>query len=216
MKIVFCHNVHLRYKTLFDTLKIEKQLFPDSYSIVAYNDSPPPTYVKQFKDVTFIPFKGVTHKIGCTNGCIVSIQEALKHNPDVIVFSHDDVFISQKYLHIFNRHSESIWKGFYDFIGRIPGGGVYGKNYMMMECFFISAKAAKISFGEMTPYIDESDIVRDVRGSISPEVFLFEAINKPELKLLTMEYEHKLEGYNETLESLMGFHHLNAGKRGWI
>lgn len=214
MKIVFCHNVFIRYKTLFDTLKIEKQLFPDSQSVVAYNDIMPPDYVKKFKDVEFIPFHGKSHKIGCANGCITAIKAALKYEPDVIIFSHDDVFINDKYIDVVNMNISKILGWHLDFICRRPAEG-YGKNYFMMECFFISKNAAKECFENRPLFQSEEQIPTDIRGSISPEVFLHDAVNMFGVKSLVHNYEHKLEGYNDTLGKIMGFHHLNAGKRGW-
>jgi hypothetical protein len=219
MKLLFCHNVHLRYKTLYDTIRIEKKLFPDSECIVAYNNEMPPREFDEFDGITFTPYNGLTHKIGCANGCITSIQEALESNPDVIVFSHDDVFISEKHLEIFNDRIKMIVDGKSDFICRLPSTKEltfpYGENYYMMECFFISGKAAKQTFGNLKLYNNEEEITRDVRGSISPEAMLYEVTKNIERKHVII-YDHKLEGYNETLESLMGHHHLNAGIRGWI
>jgi hypothetical protein len=187
-------------------------MYPESESIVAYNDATPPIEMEKLAKYVF--FKGKTHKIGCANGCIISIQEALKLNPDVIVFSHDDVFIEDQ--KVFDKRVESIVKGEYDVICRMPGNELYGDNYYLMECFFMSGKAAKQCFGNLLLYSNENEIAKDLRGSISPEVFLYDALQHNNLKKLIIEYEHKLEGYNETLQSLMGFHHLNAGKRGWV
>lgn len=216
MKIVFCHNVYNRYNMLLKTIGLEKEFYPDSHSIVAYNDAPPPEGMKMFENVEFHYFRGITHKIGCTNGFIVSVREALKHNPDVVVFSHDDVFIHRQFQTIFNKRIESIAKGEYDIICRMPGNGLYGNNYYLMECVFMSGKAAKQCFENMILYNNENEIARDLRGSLSPEVFLFNSLQHNNLKKQIFEYEHQLEGYNDTLQNLMGVHHLNAGKRGWV
>lgn len=212
MKIVFCHNVYVRHEMLRKTIEIEKRLFPDSISIVAYNDTKPPV----IDGVEYIYFSGITHKIGCTNGCITSIKAALKYNPDVIVFSHDDVFINEDNLDIVINRLKEIVNGNYDVICRMPGNSLYGNDYFLMECFYLSPKAAKLCFENTSVYDDENKIPRDIRGSISPEVFLFNILQNNDLKYKIYEYEHKLEGYNDTLQSLMGFHHFNAGQRGWI
>lgn len=214
MRIVFCHNVYVRYRTLHETLKVEKELFPNSYSVVAYNDIPPPDHMKIPK-VDYISFHGKTHKIGCTNGCITAIKGALAYNPDIVVFSHDDVMLNKENLEVFNKHVSTVYNKKYDAICRIPGNNLYGSNYYMMECFIMSGNAARTCFTDKRLYDDENRIVRDVRGSISPEVFLYDTLNDADLKILALEYEHKLEGYNETLEKIMGFTHINAGERGW-
>lgn len=216
MKIVFCHNVHLRYKTLYDTIKIEKTLYPESHSIVAYNNEEPPEYFNQFDNIEFIKFEGLAHKIGCSNGCITAIKAAIKHDPDVVIFSHDDVFIWEPTIRVFEYNKNNIINGISDVICRIPGKGIYGSNYYMMECFFLSRKAIKLCFEDAKLFNYEFEIPTDIRGSISPEVFLYNTLNKPALKINQLEYEHKLENYNDTLSSYMGFHHLNIGLRGWI
>ena len=136
MKIVFAHNVHTRFQTLYETVQIEKKLFPDSQCVVGYNVNSPVDVLKEFSNVECLKFPGVTHKIGCTNGCIATIQAALKYEPDVIVFSHDDVKINPVYTRVLVENMKAIANGEYDAICRRPTPAeIYGVEYYMMEVF---------------------------------------------------------------------------------
>lgn len=218
MRIVFAHNVYNRFKTLEYTVRTEKLMFPDSHSVIAYNVESPNEILK-FDKVELIKFNGVTHKIGCTNGCITAIKGALAYEPDVIVFSHDDVMLNptQHAIASFMENINHIVSGIYDVICRKPlPTTAFGDKYYLMECFFISKKAAEETFGTLDEYRREEDISRDARGSISPEVFMYETLNNKNLKILEKTYIHTLDNYNNTLSDLMGFIHKNAGDRGWI
>jgi hypothetical protein len=217
-KIVFAHNVYNRFKTLDHTIRVEKLLFPNSYSIVGYNAESPEEVLSKYNNIEILKFQGETHKIGCTNGCIATIKAALKHNPDVIVFSHDDVSLetTKESIQNFSKNIELISNGKYDAICRKPLPTTsFGKEYYLMEVFYISKNAAEIAFGNLPFYSDERLISRDVRGSISPEVFLYETLNNKNLNVLEKSYIHELNNYNKTLSELMGFSHKNAGDRGW-
>jgi len=216
MKIVFAHNVHVRFQTLLETITIEKKLFPDSISIVGYNVDSPSEVLKNFKNIEYINFPGITHKIGCTNGCITTIQAALKHDPDLIVFSHDDVMLNEPYLKVFKENAELIVSGEYDVICRKPmPEQTYGKEYYMMEVFCLSKTGAEKAFGDLELFKNEYDIPEDARGSISPEAFLYNRINEKGLKVLEKGYFHTIVKYNETLSNNFGYTHKNVGSRGW-
>lgn len=216
MKIVFAHNVHIRFQTLFETIRIEKKLFPDSHSVIGYNVLSPEGALATFTNVEALPFPGVTHKIGCTNGCIATIQAALEYNPDVIVFSHDDVMLNSNKVNVFNEKARLIADGEFDAICRRPlPVDTYGKEYYLMEAFLLSKKAAEEVFGNLQFYPNEDQIPRDARGSISPEVFLYQVLNSKNIKIKEEGYIHTLDGYNETLSNTLGFIHKNAGSRGW-
>ena len=73
MKVVFAHNVYDRLKTLKDTIIIEKEFFPDANISVAQNGK----RINIFQDInnfSVIYFNETPHKIGCVNGCIISIK----------------------------------------------------------------------------------------------------------------------------------------------
>ena len=97
--IVFAHNVYNRLKTLKDTILVEKKYFPNSNISVACND----VFINIFYDITnfsVIRFNEREHKIGCVNGCISSIKQLLNQVFDVLIFSHDDVRINERYINI--------------------------------------------------------------------------------------------------------------------
>jgi hypothetical protein len=213
MKIVFAHNVYNRFLTLKDTVQIEKKLFPDSKVSVAYNGD----FVNvfgEFNDINFVKFNEKPHKIGCVNGCILSIQQLLKEDFDVLIFSHDDVSIVQTHIDVVNKHINSIISGDFDVVCRTPQVKVWG-GYYMMEVFYISKKAAIDVFSNLSTLKNEHDIPLDVWGKIAPETWLHNVLNGRGLKINVIEYELRLDTYNDQLIKLMGFYHKNAGLRGW-
>ena len=216
-KIAFCHNVYNRFDCLLDTIRIEKELFPNSVSVVAYNAQSPKDFFENagIFDVYYHPFNGSTHKIGCANGCIKSVQEALVHNPVVIIFSHDDVRIAKDKLSVINENIELIVNDTFDAICRKPTNSELGNEYYMMEVFYISRKGAEQVFQNLKLFNNENDISTDKRGSISPEVFLYKILKSGELRILEKEYYNTLAFYNSKLESALGYNHEMAGQRGW-
>jgi hypothetical protein len=230
--IVFAHNVYNRFDCLVDTIKAEKNFvathennLTSSHSVVAYNDVNPNSFVSEKIDegVEYHPFPGITHKIGCVNGCITSIQNALQYyekneffvtKPNVIIFSHDDVRINPEYNQIVKDNIEMIISGEYDVIVRKPAN-IYGKEYYMMEVFYMSYSAAEKCFNGVQLFKNEDELPRDPRGSISPEVWLYRILNDKMLNILEIEYHHQLEGYNKTLGETLGYYHEMIGERGW-
>jgi len=195
---------------------MEKKMFPDSQCVIGYNVDSPAETLKEFQNIEYLKFPGTTHKIGCSNGCIATINAALKYDPDVIVFSHDDVRINPSFKDTVISNLTKIASGEYDAICRKPlPVDVHGLEYYMMEVFCISKKAATLAFKDRSFFITELTIPRDLRGSISPEVFLYQVLQKKGLKIQEKEYFHTIERYNETLSSQFGFVHKNVGQRGW-
>jgi hypothetical protein len=219
MKIVFCHNVFDRFNTLHHTIKTEKVLYQNSKTIVGYNNADPRTEINyHWDDIEWIKYHGLTHKIGCANGCIVTIQAALKHDPDIIIFSHDDVYINGEYTTILNKNLKDIYNGVTDVIVRkTPDHSVIGGKYYMMEAFILSKKAAIKCFGDLQLFDNEEDITRDIKNSVSPEVFLYNVLNIEGIKVNALDFNNAapIEKYNDLLGETIGFHHKNIGYRGW-
>jgi len=220
MKIVFAHNVYNRLKTLKDTILIEKKIFPDAHISVAYND----VFINMFQDITnfsAVHFNEKEHKIGCVNGCILSIKQLLKIDFDVLIFSHDDVRINENYIETVQGHINDIISGRYDIICRLPEE--YGDDYYMMEVFYLSKKAAIKMFSNLLPLKNEYEIPKDILNSISPEVWTYNLFTKSELKINEIRFplkirtvkESKKRDYNVVLAKNLGYYHLNAGRRGW-
>jgi hypothetical protein len=84
-----------------------------------------------------------------------------------------------------------------------------------MEVFFINGRYANKVFENLKPLNDELEIPKDLRGSISPEVYFHEIINKVDGNKIVYEYDHSKDGYNKTLGRFMGYHHKNIGFRAW-
>lgn len=212
MKIVFAHNVYNRYKTLKNTIMIEKSLFPEAKISVAHNTERPDIF-SDISNISFVEFNEKTHKIGCVNGCIHSIKNLLNEDFDVLIFSHDDVRINKNKKDILQSCINDIISGKYDAIFRNPKE--YGSRYYMMEVFLMSKKAVIEIFSNLSPLKDESQIQLDIKNSISPEVWLYDIVNKDSLNINVKKYKLNNVDYNKTLELTFGYNHLNAGFRGW-
>lgn len=215
MEISFAHNVYDRAQSLRNTIAIERSYFPEAKIYVAYNNKAIEKELFAIPDVKYFYFPESTHKIGCTNGAIHSIKMALETMPDVIIFSHDDVYISD--INVVREHIENIKKG-YDFIGRSPQNlPDIGTDYIMMEAMFFSYVGARNIYHDMQPFTNEQEINKDLRGSISPEAHMYEIVSEhiPFETTLKIPYHHENVNYNFVLEKVLGFHHKNAGQRGW-
>lgn len=218
MDIIFAHNVYNRHITLLETIKKEKLYFPNAKIIVAYNNKSLDLSEFQklpFKnDITFIYFKEETHKIGCANGFIHSVGKAVESDANVIFFSHDDVSINHDNIDIFKKNIELIENGDYNVICRTPKNN-YGNNYYMMEGVFMCRKSIRNFFKIRPPFSHEEDIPKDIRGSISPEVFLYNFLNRG-LKIKCTPYDNSSDLiYNKQLGETLGIYHKNIGVRGW-
>jgi hypothetical protein len=214
MKISFAHNVQNRVMTLRETITMEQQFFSNAKINVAYNDK---SFNKSFfqdkKNINFRYYLGEGHKIGCTNGCIMSIQNSLLDDTDIIIFTHDDVSINPMYIHKVKENVTKILNNEVDVICRKPHN--YGNNYVMMEGFFMNRKAAELIFSNLSLLRNDAELPLDGRGSPSPEVWLFNVLNNSNVRLEVKEYEHSNNNYNKVLAEGLGFYHKNAGIRGW-
>lgn len=219
MRIVFVHNVFDRPKTLHETISKEKKYFPQAKIIIAYNNENIDFSLLKssnyWNDVECIYFKHETHKIGCANGFILGVQRAITKDCDVIFFSHDDVSINVQFLDVFQKNLTRIYDKSFDVICRSPKNN-YGTNYYMMEGIFISRNKAEHLLKNVKIYEDEKLIPKDVRNSISPEVFLYNLLNKSNVKIQNFIYDNSSDiYYNYILGETMGIYHKNIGLRGW-
>lgn len=231
MKIVFAHNVYDRFLTLKTTIDIEKRLYPDSKISVAYNSDYLNRFNNQFifdNNIKFIHFNEKPHKIGCVNGCILSIQQLLNEEFDVLIFSHDDVYIVENNINIINKHIDSIINNEFDIISRKPlkyvnNVDIYG-GYYYIETVYFSKKAAIELFSNIKTLNNENEIPVDMYNSISPEVWFYRLITNKGLKINEITFDISLALYNNTLNmdvynnkliEQMGYYHKNVGIRGW-
>lgn len=214
MKIAFCHNIYDRVKTLGHTISIEKELFSDIIISVAYNNKIIENEIINNKNINkSVYFEQESHKIGCVNGLILSIQQILDQDFDIVIFSHDDVYINKYYNDVFNKNISDIYLGNYDVICRSPEK--LG-NYIMMESIFFSKKTVLKLFNNIKTLSNENEIDRDIRGSLSPEVWLSNLINKyDDLNKKIIKYNHEDPEYNKILGETLSFFHRNIGMRGW-
>ena len=212
MNIVFTHNVQNRHQTLMETIKTESTLFPNANIVVAYNDKNfNLDFFNDVSNIEFIYFVGEGHKVGCVNGCITAINNSLKYNSDVIIFSHDDVKINNGKINIFQQNVEDIYSNKSDIICRQPE---WINNYLMMEGFFINKESARKMFEVEILHETEKTLPVDDRQSPSPEVWLDDLVKKCGIKSKIVKYNNA-DDYNGILGENLGFYHKNAGIRGW-
>ncbi len=218
MKTAFAHNVYDRFITLKNTVDIENRLFPDSDVSIACNSGLVLGGIfREYSNIRAVNFNEKPHKIGCVNGCILSIRQLLENDFDVLIFSHDDVSINEAYVDIVKQNINSVANGEFDAICRVPENRELGVQYYMMEVFFVSKKVAVDLFKNAGTFTDEKAIPKDKRGSISPEVWLFNQFNGRGLKIKENVFNNEItnNNYNEILGHQMGYYHKNIGIRGW-
>lgn len=214
MKISFAHNVQNRHKTLRETIEMELKYFPNAKIYVAYNgENFNLNYFNDIENIEFIKYVGHGHKIGCVNGCITSIQTALKDDSDIIIFSHDDVKINPTKIDIVFKNIQEILNKKYDIICRRPHS--FGENYYMMEVFFLNKKTANEIFNNLKLLNGNNELPKDIKNSPSPEVWLYNIINNSGANINEIDYMHFNNNYNLVLSENLGFIHKNAGLRGW-
>lgn len=203
MNIAFCHNVYSRKKTLMNTIEIERKFFPDCKQYVACNGQ-----LKFDSDIEVSYFKNQGHKLGSLNGCIRSIQMAVKNSPDVIVFTHDDVYINN--IEVFKHNISKLEK--YSFIGRralwmekhlVP-------IYIMMLSFMASIEFFDV-FLEMKIARSLNDLPTHDNGAICPECYFGKYINGSTLEKLIYGFN---KDYDPNATDELGFKHI-TGTRGW-
>lgn len=213
MKIAFVHNVYNRYKTLLETINAERELYPESDIYVMYNlKSINFELFGEIDNINFFYYEDTTHKLACANGCVLGFKKAIQKDYDVIIFSHDDVRVNKEYVDVLKSNVDLITSGKANVICRKPNN-IYGDNYIMMEAFIIDGGYAKKVFANAITIPKENQLPRDVRGSLSPEVFLSNILSND--NMIEKRYQHKIDNYNVTLGETMGFYHKNIGVRGW-
>jgi len=222
MKVSFAHNVYDRFKTLIETIGVERQYFPNCDEFIASN-----SFVNDlsFWSLSNIKHKYFTetpqHKIGCTNGMMLTCNMALQNDFDVLIFSHDDVRLRPDYMELVNSHINDVFTGKYDLIYRNPSW--LGEDYAMMEIVYMNRKAVETLFSEITLLKDESEIPRYVyndnktnthSNSISPEHWFYKRVAATDLNANVIKFGSTVKDDEEICRG-MGFYHINNGTRGW-
>ena len=85
MKVAFAHNVFDRFKTLSETIRQEREFFPDSDVFIACNSRNNDNFFKTIKNC-YVKYYTETpkHKIGCVNGLLLACNMALEHDFDIV------------------------------------------------------------------------------------------------------------------------------------
>jgi hypothetical protein len=217
MKLAFVHNVYNRYKTLEYNINLHSKYFPSADTYVMYN-------LKSYKDTTLHSnlnikskyFPDTEHKLGCINGFILGVKETLNKKYDVIIFSHDDVYINESHINLIKDNITLTYSHPYNFIGRRPvtsgNYNTYGKETIMMESIYLNGNYVRKNFLKLKPLLLKEEIKKDKRGGLSPECHLYSLLGE---NGLIIDYDHKLKDYNKILGKTLGFYHKNIGERGW-
>lgn len=209
MNIVFAHNVFNRFKTLKETIDIERKFFPNSHEFIACNSQINDDFFNQLEnaDVKYY-LETPDHKLGCVNGLILSCNMGIKEEFDVLVFSHDDIRINSKYIDIVMKHIDDIYLNNYDIIYKNPEW--IGINYAMLEVVFMNKKASESLFLN-TKLLGTELEIGFYYDSISPEHWFYNKIKNTDLKTNVI----KQYNVDMKLSEQMGYDHLNSGSRGW-
>ena len=144
MKIVFIHNVYKRHKQVIKTIEMNRRFIDDIRTFVVSNGN----------YFSFINYRGIPnltfrqllrnrgHKVGTLDTMLYGMKIASKVESDLIIFSHDDVYINNFQLlknNISYLDSHSI-------IVRKPN--VPDQNYFMYDAFIIKTSVAKTIFSK--------------------------------------------------------------------
>lgn len=209
MKVAFAHNVFDRFRTLKETIEVERKVFPDADIFVACNSRKNDEFFNQIENL-YIKYYLETpeHKIGCVNGLLLSCNMALEKEFDVLIFSHDDVRITSG--DVLMNHVNDVYSGNTDIVYRNPQW--IGENYAMMEATIMNRKAVETLFSEIVLLRSDAEI-GFLGGSISPELWFYNRVNASGLNKCAIKYQ--ANNYNIEMSKQIGYEHLNIGLRGW-
>ena len=205
MKIVFAHNVYKRHKQMIKTINNNRQFIDDDKTVIVSNGN----YLSfiNYLKIDNIQFRQLLrnkgHKIGALEGMITAMKLAIKLESNVIIFSHDDVYINnikklKKYLDLLEEKSIVI---------KHPDW--LGKNYFMFDVFLIKTKVARSIFSGKL-YVNKFSLPVDNRDSPCPEKYFGDLILSkiPNNKIHVLDYDHDTWGSSE-----LGFYHIPG--RNW-
>jgi len=220
MKVAFAHNVYDRFKTLNETINVERKFFPEAEEFIACN-----SYVN---DISFYGQKNLQikyfletpeHKIGCVNGMLLSCNMALEKDFDILIFSHDDNRINPKYFDVVMNHINRIYNSEYDVVCRNPNW--LGNDILMIETVYMNRKAVETLFSNIMLLKNESEIGNYVYNkgnvrvnSVSPEHWFYLKIANSGLNTNIIKFGGNKRDDEEICRDI-GFSHINNGIRGW-
>ena len=204
--IYFIHNTFNRPKLVIKHSLIEKEFYPESKHLIVYNNDLKFELLNETHFFRFGENKG--HKSGCLNAVYSGFKylSGIKDisDDDIIIFSHDDCFLSnnEKFSYYLNQMN------IYDFFGRriinnkhVPDNC---ENYIMLESFIIKGSLIKnilptYSFN----MINDSDLMLDKLNSTSPEMNFGKLILDNTTKYLLIDITQNNYGEND-----MGYFHI--------
>jgi len=206
----FIHNTYNRPNQVILTSSIEKGIFPECNHLIVYNNND-----LKFSEITNTNYFYMGENKGHKAGCINSIYSGLKwlienksmSDNDIVVFSHDDVYLSNPdKFKIYLQMMEC-----FNLISRIYTGerSISSSPYIMIESLIIDINLAKKM---ITNYeyngIDEKSLPLDRRESPSPEMYFGEKVFNNTNKCHFIEIKENNYG-----ENALGYFHIK-NKRG--
>jgi hypothetical protein len=205
LKVVFAHNVFKRHKQLIKTISNNRKLIDDIKTIIVSNGN----FLSYFKynkvkKIKFYQFvKNGGHKLGALKTMLKAVSLAKEFNSDLIIFSHDDVYIND--IELLNKNIEFLNE--YDVVIRRPKQ--MDENYFMFDAFMIKTKVAKLIFNKKFKLTKKS-IPLDFRGSPCPEKYFGNLILRfiPIHKIKIVDYKDETWGNTD-----LGFFHIPG--RNW-
>jgi len=206
MSLIFAHNNWIRTKTLKETMLKELTHFPNAKFVISYNVEMSFKNFSEFdlSKIYFGPNNG--HKLGSLNGAIYAMKNAtmIADDNDIIVFSHDDVYLND--IDLFNKNILLMEK--YEFVGRQKVGpfSTIDKPYIMLGSFITGKKGASI-IGNAKTLADESALPKDNKNSFSPELYFGDIVK-------SLHSYWYVRDYDDLPIDELGYSHITK-PRGW-
>lgn len=174
-KICFAHNVYDRKDLLLENISKNLSFFPNSEIIISTNNpninfNEP--YIKYFY---FGENQG--HALGALNSMLLVMNKAIELDSEIIVFSHDDLYINN--IDLFNKSIE-ILNNKEMVIRRFTGDSDKKhewEKYFMFDCFIITKQFAQKVFSKIDIITNKYSLPRDYRCGPCPEIYFGKLIS---------------------------------------
>jgi len=211
LTIFFCHNTHYDLDLLDMNIKRSMFLFKNSFYFL-FSDGKKVSY-NQKNCFSYNNKKKLGHKIGCTKGFFKTLgmsQDFCNRTgiiPDAIVFSHDDVSISN--FDLFKKALDRTKKDIYFREIINDRFSLNNKTYAVFDSIILKPSAyKKVNFNDVKIPSHEKFLPKDKRKSPCPEIFIGDFI-KNNLDYTSIKSSQIIQGsVNE-----FGFYHVKKPRK---